>query len=79
MSNIYDHYIPNSELPPHEIVEVGCKVSWYRFANKEDAEAASKIASHNADIRSLAGYDFGFMSPGSITENEDGSFTVVLP
>lgn len=75
----YDHYIPNSKLPPHKIENVGNKVSWYRFANKEDAEAASKIAIHNGEIQLSAGYDFGYMCVGSITENQDGSYTVVFP
>ena len=65
--------------PEHTIDSVGCKVSWYRFKNRELAEQGAKAARHNAEIMWSQGYDFGYLNPGDITENKDGTFTVVIP
>lgn len=52
----------------------GCKVSWRVYATKEEAEAAADVARHNARIDASLGYDFGYLSPGSISPHttEDG-------
>jgi len=65
--------------PPHTIKRSGIKVSWYNFETRELAEKASTIASHNAEVAWNQGYDFGYQSPGKITEEEDGTFTVCVP
>lgn len=65
---------------PKEIgYEGGCKVSWLTYATREDAEVASGFAAREAHRKAGLGYDFGYQSPGSITEHEDGTFTVVWP
>ena len=65
---------------PEEIgYEGGCKVSWRPYATREDAEVASGFAMRAAHERAALGYDFGYQSPGAITDNEDGTFTVVWP
>jgi len=75
----YEKYIPNSELPEHEVKQVGHKVSWYSFKNEEDAKRASEIAKNNAAIDASHGYDFGYLCPGTIEKEEDGTFTVIFP
>lgn len=65
--------------PKHTIEDVGNKVSWYRFENRKLAEAGAKAARHNAELMWQKGYDFGYQVPGSIRENDDGTFTVVIP
>lgn len=50
--------------PPYQRVRTGCKVSWYYYAKKEDAEQAAEVAKHNAAIQASLGYDFGYQSPG---------------
>jgi hypothetical protein len=50
--------------PQHQNVRSGCKVSWYYYAKKEDAEKAAEVAKHNAQIQASLGYDFGYQSPG---------------
>ena len=57
----------------------GIKVNWYNFETRELAEKASTVASHNAEVAWNQGYDFGYQSPGKITEEEDGTFTVCVP
>lgn len=57
----------------------GCKVSWYIYDNQKLAQQASRAAKHNAELREMEGFDFGYMSPGQITEKDDGTFTVVIP
>lgn len=53
--------------PRHLHRITGCKVSWLYFDNEEDAKSCSKIATHNARINESLGYDFGYCSPGSIS------------
>ena len=59
--------------------ECGCKVSWRTYKTAVEAEEASKIASIDAEADLAEGYDFGYLSPGSIAKNEDGTYTVVCP
>jgi hypothetical protein len=58
----------------------GCKVGWYTYDNLADAEKASKVAAARAVEMAGFGYDFGWCSPGEITESADGTrFTVTVP
>ena len=75
----YEKYISDSLLPEYTIKKVGCKVSWYSFKNEDDAKKASAIALHNAAIDASHGYDFGYLCPGAIVKEEDGTFTVIFP
>ncbi len=68
-------YLP---YPPQQDSRVGCKVSWYIYAKREDAETAAIAAQHNATIQSELGYDFGYCSPGSI-EQVGGGWEVCIP
>jgi len=60
-------------------MRVGCKVSWNYYDKLADAEACSKAAIHNAEIQESLGYDFGYCSPGSIRQRENGQYEVCLP
>ncbi len=62
---------------PTPITKVsGCKVAWYTYSTREDAEQASVAAQANASLK--GGYRFGQAKPGEITENGD-TFTVTIP
>jgi hypothetical protein len=71
-----------AELPPCPKpikTESGCKVAWYTYATRQEAEIACLHARLQAEYYSYLGYDFGWQSPGyDITEVADG-FTVVWP
>jgi hypothetical protein len=76
-------YMP---YPPHDDVRSGCKVGWYYYKSHEAAEQCATAARHNAAIQASLGYDFGYQSPGSITQcNEnhwpeyDGLYEVCIP
>jgi hypothetical protein len=57
----------------------GAKVGWLTYATAKEAVEASSIAMREADELQSLGYDFGFQTPGAITINDDGTFTVVIP
>ena len=57
--------------PKEDNLRSGCKVGWYYYRKREDAELASEVARHNAAIQWELGYDFGYCSPGSIRWIED--------
>lgn len=67
------------EYPTYLDVDYGNKVTWLRFENRKLAEQAAKAAVHNALLDAALGYDFGFLQPGTISENDDGTFTVIAP
>jgi hypothetical protein len=52
--------------PKYDGLRSGIKVSWHYYKSREDADAASVAAKHNAQIQWSLGYDFGYCSPGSI-------------
>lgn len=60
-------------------LECGCKVMWRIYATRQEAEEASKVAKKEARERISQGYDFGYLSPGSISTKEDGTYTVTCP
>ena len=47
----------------------GCKVGWETYDNEEEAKAASERAKVEADSKWARGYDFGYLTPGSITHH----------
>ena len=51
----------------------GCKVSWWYYDTREEAEACSRVAIHNSYVLQQEGYDFGYCSPGSIQWVEAGN------
>jgi hypothetical protein len=65
--------------PMTDDVESGCKVGWRIYAKRSDARKCATAAQHNARIAASLGYDFGYCSPGSIDETEDGRFRVCIP
>lgn len=58
---------------------VGAKVSWYYYDTHEAAWHASVVAEQIAARKWMDGYDFGYQVPGSVTKNQDGTWTVVVP
>jgi hypothetical protein len=54
--------------------EGGCKVGWHFYDDYDEAVVASKKARELAILKSREGYDFGYVSPGSIQKckGEDG-------
>lgn len=46
--------------------EVGCKVEWLSYRDRETAEEAARAARTYASEKRAQGYDFGYCSPGSI-------------
>jgi hypothetical protein len=75
-----------ADYPKHDAMRVGMKVSWYYFKSEGDAKNASAAARHNAAIQETLGYDFGYQSPGSITQcnadywpEYDGLYEVCIP
>lgn len=69
---------PYKPMPQALRQRSGCKVSWRVYTTQAEAEAAAAIARHNARIDEGRGFDFGFMSPGDITQVADG-FEVCCP
>ena len=69
---------PVFNYPQPEEYDGGCKVGWYIYSNRDDAERAAKIAIKEARYKLNLGYDFGYQSPGSISE-VDGKFRVCVP
>lgn len=67
------------EYPQHLGVRSGCKVGWLLYADRGIAEKAAEVARWNAKIYAGLGYDFGYQSPGNITETKDGKFEVCIP
>ena len=59
--------------------ECGCKVSWRTYKTAVEAEEAAKIAARDRDLDLAEGYDFGYLWPGDISKNDDGTYTVVCP
>jgi len=71
--------MPKYDYPEPQKKEIGCKVSWYTYDKIEDAEKASQIAKEDAIETASMGFDFGYLTPSTITKNDDGTFTVVIP
>ena len=69
----------NATYPKPLRHEVGCKVSWYTYATEEEAKRVSKIAEQDAAELRAEGFDFGYLRPGDIRKEDDGTFTVVIP
>lgn len=56
--------------------EAGCKVAWYVFDDRAEAEAAAEEARNRAYRKGNLGYTFGSVSPGNIREFERNGQTV---
>jgi hypothetical protein len=52
--------------------ESGNKVGWEIYRTKTAADLRAKSAKRQAVLRSRQGYDFGYQTPGSVSEVEDG-------
>lgn len=68
-----------SSYPTPVRTSSGCKVGWYTYATRADADTASAVARAEARRKAEVGYDFGYSSPGDIRPNADGTFTVTIP
>lgn len=62
------------DYPKYQKHRVGIKVSWYYYANEEDAKKASAVAVQEAQVQMGRGYDFGYCAPGSIALIDKGPF-----
>jgi SRSO17 transposase len=60
-------------------INSGCKVGWYTYDDKVEAEAAAAKARRDAVRQAQQGYDFGYQIPGETRDNKDGTFTVTVP
>lgn len=65
--------------PPPIAERHGCKVSWYTYADRKTANQAARVARKDAAKYAAQGYDFGYCVPGTVRENDDGTFEVTLP
>ena len=59
--------------------DVRIKVVMRYYATREDAELAAAFAIAEGVHQARRGYDFGYHTPGDITEVADGRFSVVFP
>lgn len=61
----------------------GAKVGWLYYRTEAEAERASRLAEKEASRKAAQGYDFGFLSPGSIHHCDKGEYAglwqVVIP
>lgn len=61
-------------------VRVGAKVAWHTYATMAEAKVASLYAAARSAYYECLGYEFGYSSPGEITELRDGTgFVVTFP
>lgn len=58
--------------------ERGQVTDTYTYRTMSEAFHASLVAEQIAEQRWMQGVDFGYTIPGRITENPDGTFTVVV-
>jgi len=68
----------NYDYPNPDNIRNGSKVSWYLYANIEDAERAAVLARQEAAGLRERGYDFGYQMPGSI-KKIDEVYEVTIP
>ena len=57
----------------------GCKVAWYTYATKAEAEAAAEVAVSEAIRKAALGYDFGWCSPGEVRGTDEHGWVVTVP
>ena len=57
----------------------GCKVCWYVYATREQAELAAGVAVIQAELKAAKGYDFGYQVPGTITKIDEHKYEVCFP
>ena len=67
-----------SEMPKPVRIESGCRVGWYYYSTREDAETVSTWAREAGARAEAMGYDHGFCTVGEIKEI-DGLFCVTVP
>jgi len=66
--------------PKADAYRAGCKVAWYGYRRKVDAERAVKYAIYWARKRAALGYDFGWLVPGTMSKKgADGMYWVTMP
>ena len=70
---------PKFDYPKPVEQQGGCKVSWFYYKTREEAEQASLVAVAEGEYRWNLGFDFGFQVPGYIRECSDGTFSVTIP
>jgi len=68
----------NLRYPTPVKMRSGAKVGWLYYRTKEEAVKASYRAKSRAKLLAAQGYDFGYLTPGTIRET-DGLWEVVIP
>lgn len=58
--------------PPPVQTQVGCKVEWGFYADEATARACADAARSNAAILAAEGYDWGYQTPGAVTQIAEG-------
>lgn len=69
----------SANLPKPLSERSGCKVSWAVYATQEEANKRAVFARRKADLDAELGYEFGYLTPGTVTQLTDGTWEVVLP
>ena len=59
--------------------EYGCKVSWYSYRTRDEAQFVAELAHEQGQWLEEAGFDFGYMTPGELKQEDNGLWTVVIP
>lgn len=67
------------EYPEPIETDARSKIVMRRYRDKKTANRAAAVAKKHAKYRASQGYDFGYMTPGTIYESDDGTFQVVCP
>ena len=69
----------NTTYPKPVRTEHGCKGSWYSYQTKDEAQFVAELAHEQGQWLEDAGFDFGYMTPGEIKQEDNGLWTVVIP
>jgi len=57
----------------------GIKVSWRYYGTKEEALADSSTARAEGEHWEQYGYEYGYCVPGSVREQDDGTWELCVP
>ena len=59
---------PSFVYPPCVTERSGCKVGWRYYATEAEARTAAKVARAEGAYLAGFGYDYGYRSPGSVSQ-----------
>jgi hypothetical protein len=81
-AEIFDPY---ERYPEPQARRSGCKVGWYYYSDKADADKCAVVARRDAERQLDIGYDFGYCWPGTVRqvpedhEQHAGLYEVCIP